>query len=306
MLCWLVVTLNVVQVEAKSSKIFTTVKSNILYALSYIREPNEAKIRRALAAKEAIFKISQVVHLGISEENLLLKNVQALGFDKKNALAALRKIDAYYAAMQAVENRYASLFTPWNKTEEMKSAVTEIAPFLQLCKLYKIYFEEHKDCLKGWELVVRYESVPSVDITDVNATVAAISLWYKNNDAFNLIKSVDLLIVDIVYIKNCLMKKSYQQAYADLYKQLYDFLPTLECVVDQVKQSSEYKSQWFYKTNKPSSPYVKKIKESPKGQPCVQVQDCVVVPEPVSVNHEVFIDHEQMIGRTDPFENNPY
>lgn len=234
-------------IKSRSTDVLSLAKTKTLYVLSFIRESNQDKIKKGLSAKEAIAAISERLSVVATGEDGLFKNMQYLGVDKKNALSSLRIIEGYCAAMQAIESRYAFL---WNRSIEMKKAVDEIVPFLNLCKLYKLYFESHKDCLRGWELVERYGKPDTIDITSTQACIQAISLWYKNSNEFHLVKSVDLLSDDIAHIKSFLESKAYQQAYPKLYSQLYAFLPTLECVLDLVKMSSEYKAEWFYKTNK--------------------------------------------------------
>ena len=64
MLCWMVVTLSVAQVEAsftflekiksKSVAALETTKKAAAYMLSYIRESNSVSIKKALDAKEAM------------------------------------------------------------------------------------------------------------------------------------------------------------------------------------------------------------------------------------------------------------
>lgn len=260
------------RIKSKATGVFLSVKTKALYVLSWVRESDQDKIKKALAAKNAMVAISEELYLGVGGEEELLKNIQSLGLEKKNALSALKIIEKHHVAMRAIEGRYGFLR---KNSLEMEETFVDILPFLKACALYKLYFESHKDCLKGWELVERYGGVDKVDITDIKSAISAISLWYKNNDTFHLVKSFDLLISDIVYIKACLRNKSYQQAYPNLYGQLYSFLPTLECVADQVKMSAEYASEWFYKTNKPT-PSSKKaeIVQKPENE---QQKETVVV-----------------------------
>lgn len=301
MFCLLFAVLNSSHVESKFIDIFDGIKSTstgmllsaktkALYVLSYLRESNQDKIKKALFAKNAIDTISEKLRLGVEGEDELLSNVQSLGFDKKNALSALKIIENHYIAMQAIESRYAFL---WNKSLEMEKAVAEVLPFLKACKLYRLYFEGHKDCLKGWELIERYGEMSKVDITDIESAVSAISIWYKNNNQFYLVKSADLLAADIAYVKKCLKTKSYQQAYPKLYSQFYSFLPALECVLDKVQMSSEYKSQWFYKTNKAAL--------SPKKVATVTVETVAV--ETVAVSVEETKESNPLIQRMNPFHD---
>lgn len=236
------------KIKSKAVGTLLLAKTKIVDALSSVIDSNQVKIEKALEAKEAVFKISEKFQLGIDGEDALLKNIKSFGFDKKNALSALRLMKKYYTTIKSLENRYVFV---WNKTLKMDEAIAEVLPSLQISKLYKVYLEGHQDCLRGWELVELYKNIELVDAVDTDSAIYVTSLWYKNNDNYSLIKSIDLLSADISYIETCLNNKYYHQAYPKLRKQLFDFLPTLKSIVELVKKSSEYHSEYFYKTNKP-------------------------------------------------------
>ena len=295
-------------VKLKTMQALSFAKTKTAYALSCIRESNAMKIQKAIEAKEVMLEICASLQLDVDGENVLLQNIRALGFDKQNAVSALTTIQKYCASMQAIVSRYNAPLAPWNRSTAMMTAVYEVLPCLQKSKIYVQYFESHKDCLKGWELVRRYERADIVDVTDANAALSTISVWYKNNDAYNLVKSVDLLNNDIVYIKSCLMNNSYRQAYPELYEQLYAFLPSLEFVVHHVLLSNEYKAQWFYKTNKPSLPAKQSqfLKQNQKVLESAKEIATEPAMEYVGNQEDASINHEQIIARTDQFGNNPY
>lgn len=293
------------QVDAKSESTVGAIKSRVasalllakakaLYAFSILREPNAVLIKRSFDAKDVIAKYSELLNLGVDGEAGLLLNIQALGFDKKNALSALKIVDQCYRAMHSVEQRHASAFALWNKTPEMDVAIAAILPYLRVSKLYLLYFQNHQDCLRGWELVGR--SV-GTNLTNAQSAICTVLQWYKNSNAFNILKCVDLLAADIVYVKACLMQKSYQQAYPELYDQLGALLSTLECVMQQVKMSAEYNSQLFYSTNKtmisPKKIETKQTKIAEKKE----------AGESVLPNNTHDVCHNPLIQRMNPFHD---
>lgn len=300
-LCGMVVAWGSAQVEAKSSFV-ESIKSKserakvlALYAWSFIREPNEEKIKKALVAKEEVEKFTLSLDAGLGVEEGLLQNIQKLGYDKHNAMSAWSAMEKYDNAIQAVVGRYSSVFAPWNKSEDMALAAKKLLPSLQLAKMYKAYFASHKDCLRGWELTSRYANIALVDIADATSCVSAISCWYKNTDEYSLMKSVDKLSADVSFIKSCLTRKLFKQSYPVLHEQFSEYLVILDAILFHVQGSSEYASEYFYKNKKTGPPSKKEdasVGAKTTTSSVVAAAQC--------------INHEEMIRRTDPFENNPY
>lgn len=208
------------RVKAKTSQAWLSTKATAAYVISSVRESNAIKIQRALEAKEAVLKISPLLQINVQGEDMLLQNVQTLGFDKHNALSALTLIERYCADMTSVTNRYNSKIARWNKSEEMESVAQNISSALQVCKNFKLYFQEHKHCLKAWEIIGSYQDV--------------ITSWQQHNKLSGMIKSSEALKKDVEKIKYCITKNSFRLAYPNTYKQLHEYLPILECKLDLV------------------------------------------------------------------------
>lgn len=209
------------RVKTKATHAWLSTKTTAAYVVSSMRESNAIKIQRALEAKEAVLKMRSFLQISMSSEEVLLQNIQALGLTKNNALSALTTIERYYADMSCVVNRYSSKVARWNKSDEMEVVAHNILFELQTCKLFKTYFEQHKNCLKIWEILARYES--------------AVLGWQKNDRSCGCIKSMDLLKRDVEIIRSYAVKQVFRLVYPDTYQQLHEYLPILECKLDQMK-----------------------------------------------------------------------
>jgi len=257
LVCFMVATISnssinpVFNVQHKIAGALVAIQNGFLSALSYVREPNSVKIEKALQAHAIIQKAEKGLRLDLNDENSLWYNIQQLGFEKSNALAALHMIEKYQSDLKVLVDRYDSVLTPWNKTYDMQQAVEKISTSLQICQACCGYLKKHKDCLRGFELVHHYQKSGILGgVTDANIAVSVVSAWYKNNDLYSLVKSIDLLSLDLEFIQSCLMKNSFKQLHPDLYGQLYYYVPMLHMIKSLVVATKEYKSQMFCKNHK--------------------------------------------------------
>lgn len=218
------------KVIAKTSQAWLSTKTAAAYVISSVRESNAIKMQRALEAKEAVLKMGLLLvgkngpfsQVPMHVEDVLLKNVQAMGFDKHNALSALTLIERYYSDMVVVVNRYSSNVARWNKSDEMESVAQAVLSTLRICKDIKLYLQEHKQCLKAWEIVSSYQDL--------------VAKYQQNNKFLGEIKGSEFLKNDIESIKLCVTKKSFRLAYPATYKQLHEYLPILECKLDLIEE----------------------------------------------------------------------
>ena len=252
---WVVVTLSVTQFEAKSDynffntiknaskNIFLTSKNALIYVASCVRESNAVKIQKAFEAKKAVEQISSKLKIGIDGENDLLLNVHALEFDKYNATKSLAVVQDYCESMQVVVNRFQGVMTPWNRTSEMALAVNELLPYLHMAKMYKLYFEVHLDCLKGWELEQQYLEICSIDKNNEQEVVALFTKWFKNNGKDNYVKGVDELLKSVEWFKKQFLNEQFKIRYPQLYDQMYALFPALILFIEVVKKSNPYQAQ---------------------------------------------------------------
>lgn len=248
-------TLSIAQVEAKSDhNFFETVKnvskdvllaskSALMYIASCVRESNSVKIQKAFEAKKAVEQLSSKLKIGIDGENELLFNVHVLGFDKDNATKSLMVIQNYCESMQVVVNRFQGVMTPWNKTLAMESAVNELLPYLHMAKMYKLYFEVHLDCLKGWELEQQYLKICSIDINNEQEVITLFVKWFKNNGKDSYVKGVDELLKSVEWFKKQFLNEQFKIKYPELYDQMYSLFPALVLFIEVVTKSRPYQSQ---------------------------------------------------------------
>lgn len=205
------------RIKSRSSKTLLSIKMTAAYVISSVRESNAIKIQRALEAKEAVLKLSQLLNLKDHNEQALLHNIQVMGFDKHDSLSALILAERYYADMSSVVSRYNSKIARWNKSSEMESVALSVLAALSSCKEIKLYFEQHKLCLRAWEIVDSYQDL-----------IASPKLS-------GMIKNFESLRGDVEKIKLCITKNSFRLAYPDTYKNLHECLPVLECKLDLVE-----------------------------------------------------------------------
>ena len=212
------------------------------YVVSCVYDSNEVKIKKALDAKKEVDSL--VLNLSIVDnvEESLLKNIQALGLTKKNALFALKTIENDCNNMQSVVNRNKYL-SYVNKSDLLEQASQEVFSSLHKCKIYKAYFQSHKDCLKAWELTQRYENVFLVDIANINSVFSVMFGCFGCCYDYPLIKWVNKLSDDVKFIKDFLFKKEFKQKYSVAYEELSKYFIILDSIKSKIKESNEYKSQ---------------------------------------------------------------
>lgn len=247
--------LSIAQVEAKSDhNFFNTIKNvskdvllasknALVYVASCVRESNSVKIQKAFEAKKAVEQLSSKLKIGIDGENELLLNIRVLGFDKYNATESLMIIQNYCESMQVVVNRFQGVMTPWNRTSAMESAVNELLPYLHMAKIYKLYFEVHLDCLKGWELEQQYSEIYPIDKNNEQEVVALFTKWFKNNGKDNYVKGVDELLKSVEWFKKQFLNEQFKIRYPKLYDQMYSLFPALILFIEVVTKSRPYQSQ---------------------------------------------------------------
>lgn len=212
------------KLKDKTSQAWLSTKATAAYVACTVREPNSIKIQRALEAKEAVLKIDKLLQLNLNSEDILLQNVQALGFNKHNGLSALTMAERYSSDLSSVVRRYNSKIARWNRSEDMEAIAQEVLPALELCKKIKLYFQEHKQCLIAWEIIDRYKSI--------------VEAWQQNDKLSVEVKSADVFRSDVERIKSFIVKKSFRLVYPQAYKQLHEYLPILECKLDKIDETA--------------------------------------------------------------------